>query len=471
MSSDVPYFVDYMVVAGGVIAFYQAFAIGANDVANALGTSVGSGALSVKQGIILGAIFEFLGAFIMGQFVTGTIKKGLVDIDQYAGELDLFILGMTCALAATTVWLLVATYFALPVSTTHTIIGAIIGFSVVQKGFGSLKWWSLGQIGLSWVLSPVLGGAMAFALFFVTNRTVLLHPFPWERSLQLLPYFAGLSVAILAVFIVRAEGPVVGVHLPVWVDVIVAVVVFIITALIVWRLIVPFMRSGRQLASYFPFRLFMKPRKSEPLIRASTDEQLAGGEAGTRSSEAPAPDSHQDDVHRAEENFVPLMVLSAVFVAFGHGSNDVANAVGPFAAVIEYKSTATINPNGDSIPVWIIAMGGLGIVLGLCIWGHRVMKTVGEDITKLTYSRGYSAQLSTATVVMLASFFGLPISTTHTAVGSVTGIGLVPNKLKVEGGLDRKTLGKIIIAWCVTFVAGAGLCIVFYLALRAIFFH
>jgi len=447
-------FIEVVALVGIPVAGAMAFAMGANDVSNALGTSVGSGALTIRQAVILGGIFEFLGTIIMGRFVTGTIKSGVLDVEAFAGEMDKFALGMFCALVAATAWLLIATYFSLPVSTTHTVVGGILGFGLVEKGLKAVKGWEMLRILGGWLLSPFLGTILSFLLFLSIHRSVLINDFPHERSIKLLPIFAALTMSILGVFILVSEAPLLKIPIPWWVNIIAFVVIFIVSGLIVKLAIV--IRSRRKKLKKDDYD------SSEDLIKNVPYEEIG----------AEAPDTVEDinndmTLKKAEENFKILMIIGAVIVAFAHGSNDVSNAVGPVAALWEYRNTGTISTDGDggNVPFWLLLLGGVGIVLGVGTLGHRVMKTVGEKITKLNHPRGFAAQLSTATTVLLASLLGLPISTTHTSVGSVTGTGIVPGSTSA-GGINRKMLWKILAGWIVTIFAGCLGTVLLYLLLR-----
>eukprot|EP01119_Soliformovum_irregulare_P015191 TRINITY_DN4239_c0_g1_i2.p1 TRINITY_DN4239_c0_g1~~TRINITY_DN4239_c0_g1_i2.p1 ORF type:complete len:412 (+),score=91.91 TRINITY_DN4239_c0_g1_i2:123-1358(+) len=408
-------FLEVMPLIGIFIGGLMAFAIGANDVANALGTSVGSGALSIRKAIILGGIFEFAGTMIMGRFVTGTIKAGIVDVNAFSDDMDRFVLGMFCTLAIATSWLLIATWFALPVSTTHTVVGGIVGFALVEKGIAAVHGWPIARILLSWVASPFLGCFCSYVLFFSIQRFVLSRSEPLKESVKFLPLYAGITISILGVFIIQSEAPLAGVNVPIWVSVIVFVILIGLGTAVTKFAILPFLSKSRD----WRFMIPSKYRKLEMATVVTHSEQssedvtddVSSDDAKVKlddidaSDELPtSPGIRDEELDASENNFKALMILSAVFVAFAHGSNDVANAIGPVAAIWEYRETGTVaTSNAATVPIWLLLLGGVGIVLGLALLGYKVMATIGEKITKLTHSRGYAAQLSTATTVMVFS--------------------------------------------------------------------
>eukprot|EP01118_Nematostelium_gracile_P015970 TRINITY_DN651_c0_g1_i1.p1 TRINITY_DN651_c0_g1~~TRINITY_DN651_c0_g1_i1.p1 ORF type:complete len:437 (+),score=114.26 TRINITY_DN651_c0_g1_i1:129-1439(+) len=426
-------FIEAVPYLGIIAAAVMAFAIGANDVANALGTSVGSGALTIKKAIILGGIFEFLGTMIMGRFVTGTIKGGIVDTSVFEDNMDKFVLGMFCTLIAATIWLLVATALSLPVSTTHTVVGGIIGFAVVEKGFSVIQLQGIGVILLGWVVSPLMGCFISFVIYLAITKFIMKTRDPFQFAIKFLPIFAALTISILGVFIIVSEVPLLGAKIPVWADLLIFIGLFLISAPIIKFLVVPwYVKRFQYNKPGLPTTDEDTAQEGESLM-ADVGSPMENNPDQVQ-EEGTNEESNRDDEkeeffgskERSEEAFKALMILTAVFVAFAHGSNDVANAIGPAAALWEYKNNGKVGGSGDAVPFFLLLLGGIGIVIGLAVLGHRVMKTIGEKITKLTHSRGYSAQLATASTVMVASFFGLPISTTHTLVGSVTGISLVP---------------------------------------------
>ena len=394
----------------GVLALYMAWAIGANDVANAMGTSVGSGALTVWGAILVAAIFEFAGAFFAGGHVTDTVRKGMLDI-SLIGRAQL-IYGMLGSLAAAGTLLVVATRFGLPVSTTHAIVGAIVGFGVVSIGPEVVNWGKIGQIVLSWLTSPLLAGVIAFGIFQFTRAKVLDTKDPVVQIRKLGPVFF-----FLVFFIIGLVTLFKGLK-PLKLD-------LNLTQALIGSTLLGFVGSG--LGIFFIRRVQLGPE--DPKHRFS----------------------------RVEKIFVVLQILTACAIAFAHGSNDVANAIGPLAAISSAISGADLGGKASVSP-WMLAIGGIGIVFGLATWGYRVMETVGKRITELTPSRGFAAQLAAATTIVVASRMGIPISTTHTLVGAALGVGLA----RGISALDLRVVGKIIASWVATLPIAAGLSMFFY---------
>ena len=394
----------------GVLALYMAWAIGANDVANAMGTSVGSGALTVWGAILVAAIFEFAGAFFAGGHVTDTVRKGMLDISLIGR--DQLIYGMLGSLAAAGTLLVVATRFGLPVSTTHAIVGAIVGFGVVSIGPEVVNWGKIGQIVLSWLTSPLLAGVIAFGIFQITRSKVLDTKDPVAQIRKLGPVFF-----FLVFFIIGLVTLFKGLK-PLKLD-------LNLTQALIGSTLLGFVGSG--LGIFFIRRV-----------------QLG-------------QEDPKDRFSRVEKIFVVLQILTACAIAFAHGSNDVANAIGPLAAISSAISGADLGGKASVSP-WMLAIGGIGIIFGLATWGYRVMETVGKRITELTPSRGFAAQLAAATTIVVASRMGIPISTTHTLVGAVLGVGLA----RGISALDLRVVGKIIASWVATLPIAAGLSMFFY---------
>lgn len=404
-----------------VFGLFMAWGIGANDVANAMATSVGSRALTIKQAVIIAAIFEFLGAFLAGGQVTKTIRKGMVDTEALAGSPELLIYGMLASLLAAGVWLLIATYKGWPVSTTHSIVGAIVGFAAVGVGVEAVHWAKVGSIAASWVVSPLLSGVIAFLLFMSVQKLILDTSDPLRNAKRYIPVYmfvVGFIVALVTLFKGLSH---VGLEFTSNQNYMMAVVIGFVTSMI---------------GVFFIRRLKIDPSEDK--------------------------DFHFTNV---EKLFGVLMMITACAMAFAHGSNDVANAVGPMAAVVGIVENGGQISSKSALPLWILAVGGVGIVAGLAMYGHRVIATVGTGITELTPSRGFAATLAAATTVVLASGTGLPISTTHTLVGAVLGVGLA----RGIGALNLQIVGTIFMSWIVTLPAGALLAIVFFYILKAIF--
>ena len=371
---------DTFLLSFAVIAcIYMACNIGANDVANAMGTSVGSKALTFKQAIMIAAVAEFIGAFFVGGHVSDTIRKGMLDPTIFEAVPYHLVYGMISALIAAALWLHIASYLGWPVSTTHSIVGGVVGFGVIAGGMDVINWGKMGQVVLSWVVSPVMGGLVAFCVFKFISKKVFSKRTPLVHAKNLLPYM------VFCVFVILANA-------------------MVYKGLKNLHLNLPF-SSALVISLAVGSLAFLVAKFFAGKITYNTSWDL------------------QKQFLETENIFKYLQILTAFYVAFAHGSNDVANAVGPLAAVVGILKDGHVHMK-VIMPLWILGLGGGFIVFGLLIWGARVMKTVGENITELTPSRGFAATFAAATVVLICSKMGLPISTTHTLVGSVIGVGM-----------------------------------------------
>jgi len=406
-----------LVVMAAVVGFFMAWGIGANDVANAMGTSVGSKAITLKQAIIIAMIFEFAGAYLAGGEVTSTIRKGIIDVSYFTDIPEYLVLGMIASLLSAGIWLAVASYFGWPVSTTHSIIGAIIGFTAVGVSPDAVEWGKVGGIVGSWVVTPAISGLIAILIYISAKKLIFDRATPLIYAVKYVPIYMGLAGFIMSLVTIKKGLKHVGLGLPTEQGYMLAIAIGVIVGLIGMVLI----------------------RRLHVEKALTTEEQTAN----------------------VEKIFAILMVLTACCMAFAHGSNDVANAIGPLAAVVSVVSNdGAILDNAD-LAWWILPLGGLGIVAGLALFGHRVMKTIGQGITHLTPSKGFAAELAAATTVLIASGTGLPISTTQTLVGAVLGVGIVQGVAALNG----KVIRSIIISWIVTLPAGASLSIIFFFIL------
>ncbi len=409
------------IVLAVMFGLYMTWGIGANDVANAMGTSVGSGALSVKQAIIIAAIFEFAGAFLAGGHVTKTIRKGIIDPTTVIDQPEILVWGMLSALIAAAIWLTVASWLGWPVSTTHSIIGAIVGFAIVGIGVEAVNWPKIGTIVLSWLVSPIVGGALSFFLMISIQKLILDTEKPLINAKRYAPYYVflvGFVISLVTLF----KGLK---HLDIDLSVAQSFIFSGILALIL------------TIISYF---LINK-------IDASSGESV------------------REQFKQVEKIFGILMIFSASAMAFAHGSNDVANGIGPMAAVISIVDSGGEVVQKSDLPIWILFVGGLGIVIGLSTLGYRVMLTIGTKITELVPTRGFSAELAAAATVVIASRTGIPVSTTQIAVGAVMGVGLA----RGIGALDLRVIGGIMMSWVITLPVGAILSIFFFFFFRGIF--
>ncbi len=410
-----------LLVLACAFGFFMAWGVGANDVANAMGTSVGSRALTIKQAILIAMVFEFCGAYFAGGEVTETIKNGILDATQIPP--DLFILGMMSSLLAAGAWLMIASVKGWPVSTTHSIVGAVIGFGAVGVSVDAVNWGAIGPIVASWVVTPFMSGVIAFGLFMSVQALIMNTDNPFQKAKRYVPVYMFLTGFMVSIMTFSKGLKHVGINLSSAESMLLSIGVGLLVALIGVAL----------------------------LSRIQVDEEADKA-------------FHYASV---EKVFAILMIFTACAMAFAHGANDVANAVGPLAAVV-----GAIQAGGDmlvgaksAVPGWVLLLGAVGIVVGLATYGWKVIATIGKGITELTPSRGFAAELATATTVVAASALGLPISTTHTLVGAVLGIGIA----RGIGALNLGVIGKIFTSWLVTLPVGAGLSILFFLVFRAIF--
>ena len=400
-----------------VFGLFMAWGIGANDVANAMATSVGSKALTIKQAILVAAVFEFLGALLAGGEVTSTIRKDIVDVELFSGAPELLVYGMLASLLAAGTWLLIASRNGWPVSTTHTIVGAIVGFAAVGIGIDAVQWGKVATIVMSWVVSPMMAGFIAFLIYKSVQRLILSQDDPLTCAKRYVPiyiFFAAFTITLVTILKGLKH---VGLDLSLANSYLFAVVIAVVIALI-----------GRF-----------------AIQRIRPDSKL----------------DKKDRFHTVERVFAVLMVITACSMAFAHGSNDVANAIGPLAAVISVAQSGIVSAKA-ALPVWVLLLGGTGIVIGLATFGVHVIATVGRKITQLTPSRGFAAELAAASTIVIASGTGIPVSTTHTLVGAVLGVGLARG---IEA-IDLRVVRRIFMSWIVTIPAGAFLAIIFFFLFR-----
>jgi len=395
-----------VIILGGstvAIAFYVAWSIGANDLANSMGTSVGSKALSIKKAVIIAGIFEFAGAVLVGVHVTRTLQSGIVNpnLPIFVNNPYLYIYGMLSALLAAAIWITISTYFSLPISTSQSIVGALIGFGVVAAGVSAVSWGKIIEIGESWVLSPFAGALLAFLVFYILKKLIFDVKKPFASTKKVLPFLSFVLIAVILFSIFHSLECTNIPPIPLVYAVLITIVCGCIAAVVCY--------------------IFVQRYKPGPL---KTD---------------------MDQYHAIEHMFVYLQIITACFVAFAHGSNDVANAIGPLAAIINILESGTVT-SIMGCPVWLIVLGAVGIVVGLSTWGYKVIYTIGRRITEITPTRGFSAEFSTALVVLVCSQFGLPVSTSQVLVGSVIGVGLAKGIVAV----DLKIIRTILTSWVIT---------------------
>ena len=408
-------------ISACVFGFFMAWGIGANDVANAMGTSVGTRALTLGQAILVACVFEFAGAYLAGGEVTSTIRKGIIDPTILSGSPNLLVYGMLSSLLAAGTWLLFASFKGWPVSTTHSIVGAIVGFAAVGISFDAVIWSEVTTIAASWVVSPLLAGTISFLIFKSVQVLILDTDDPFAKAKKYVPGYMFLVGFVIAMVTFLKGLKHVGFDLSFQQSIIFSTAFGIVIALL--------------------GKAFL--RRVENVSKQRGDVVFDG----------------------VERVFAILMVFTACAMAFAHGSNDVANAVGPLAAVASIVQSGGDIAAASVLPWWILLLGGSGIVAGLIMLGYRVIETVGRNITELTPSRGFAAELAAATTVVLASGAGLPISTTHALVGAVLGVGLARGISAINAGV----VGRILISWLVTLPVGAGLSVIFFFMFKGIF--
>lgn len=404
-----------------IFGFYMTWGIGANDVANAMGTSVGSGAVSIKQAIFIAAIFEFAGAFIAGGQVTKTIRKGIIDPASIVNTPELLVYGMLGALLGAALWLMIASMRGWPVSTTHSIVGAIVGFGMSGIGMHAVNWAKIGKIVMSWLISPLIGGVIAFILMMSIRHFILNTETPFRKA--------------------KAYGPLY-----------VFLLGFIVT-------LVSLFKGLKHLKLALTIEQSFMTATVAGIIVAIIGKILI--------DKVEMDETADKSFHFAsvEKVFTPMMIFAACAMAFAHGSNDVANGIGPLAAVVSIVQSGGQVAQKAPLPIWILVLGGAGIVVGLATMGYKVMATIGTKITELTPTRGFCATLAAATTVVIASRTGLPVSTTHIAVGAVMGVGLA----RGVGALDLRVIGGIVVSWVVTLPAAGIVSALTFFTLKGIF--
>jgi PiT family inorganic phosphate transporter len=410
-----------LILLAAGFAFFMAWGIGANDVANAMGTSVGSKALTIKQAIIVAMIFEFAGAYLAGGEVTATIRSGIIDSGYFVDTPELLVFGMIGSLLAAGTWLLIASWLGWPVSTTHSIIGAIVGFAAVGVGTEAVHWSKVTGIVGSWVITPMIAGLIAYFIFLSAQRLIFDSENPLAMAKRYVPFYMGLTGFMVSLVTIKKGLTHVGLDLT--------------------------SAQGYGAALGLAVVLF-----------------FVGKYAIGRLKFDPSADRHMHYTN-VERVFAILMVVTACAMAFAHGSNDVANAIGPLAAVVSIVSSGGEIASTTKLAWWVLPVGAIGIVLGLAMLGRRVIATIGKGITHLTPSRGFAAELAAATTVVIASGTGLPISTTQTLVGAVLGVGMARGIAALNLGVVR----NIVVSWVVTLPAGAIMSIMFFYMLKGIF--
>jgi len=412
---------NVLIILAIIFGTFMAWGIGANDVANAMGTSVGSGAVTIKQAIIIAVIFEFAGAILAGGEVTATIRKGILDAALFTNEPHLLVYGMLASLLAAGMWLLIASSFGWPVSTTHSIVGAIVGFGAVGVGVDAVAWSKVFKIVISWVASPVLAGVISFILFRSLQNLIIDTKHPFDNAKKYVPYYMFLVGFIVSLVTIFKGLKHIGVSFDTFTSYSLSIGVGLLVAII---------------GTFLIRNIHLDPDENKDFYYASM-----------------------------ERVFGVLMIITAAAMAFAHGSNDVANAIGPLAAIYSVVESGGLIGAKSALPIWVLLVGGTGIVIGLITYGHKVIATIGTGITQLTPSRGFAATLAAAATVVIASGTGIPVSTTQVLVGAVLGVGLA----RGMAALDTRVINKIFLSWIVTLPAGAFMSILFFFALKGIF--
>ena len=411
--------VIYITLAA-LFGIFMAWGIGANDVANAMATSVGSKALTIKQAILVAAVFEFAGAVLAGGEVTSTIRKGIVDTTPIAGQPELLVYGMLAALLAAGTWLLVASRQGWPVSTTHSIVGAIVGFAAVGIGFDAVQWGKVGTIVMSWVVSPLTAGFIAYLIYQTVQRLILQHEDPLQRAKRYVPiyiFFAAFTITLVTILKGLSHvGLEIGTVEAYLLATAIAVLIAIVGVLMIRRI---------------------KPNK-----KAEKHQHYLYSGARLRRA---------DDRHRLFDGIRTWLQRRRQCNRSARSSHIAL----PAPAKLQSQS---------ALPLWVLLLGGGGIVVGLATYGRHVIATVGKKITQLTPSRGFAAELAAATTIVIASGTGIPISTTHTLVGAVLGVGLARG---IEA-IDLRVVGRIFVSWVVTIPAGAILAIIFFFIFKTV---
>jgi len=489
----------WILAFGIIFSFIAAFGIGANDVANAFATSVGAKSITLKQAVIIAAIFEFSGAFFMGSHVASTIRKGITDLDHFEDIPDVLMFGMMCVCFSVSVWLLLATALSLPVSTTHTCVGSVLGVAVAARGFEAVNWDVVTKIVISWFASPILSGLIAVGLWKSIKHGILRGSNPRARTLMFYPFLVSFCVIIVIFYTIFKGSPQYDLdETPLGIAFGIAFGVGIFAGLLTYGIALPYLeeRMDKELAD----KLVAKEEGDEEMAQKGgnideadsvdddpkrnpdrsnePDEYEADGKKDTTPKQEEKteptcmakifPDLHKvfedqvtDDVLKmlsaseafdesAELAFSYLQVFSACFDAFAHGANDVANAIGPMAAVYAIWDTGIVEKKVD-MPLWILAMGGIGLVVGLALYGQNIIIAIGHKLTKISPSRGFCIEIGAALVVITGSRFEIPLSTTHCQVGATVGVGMS------EGinNVNWWSFLLIVIGWIITLVVAA----------------
>ena len=480
---------QWIFICGILFALYNAWGIGANDCANSFATSVGSGVLTLRKAVIIAAIFEFSGAVLMGSHVTETVRKSIVDIDIFHKNPGALMFGMLCADLSSAIWLTIATYFKYPVSTTHSIIGAIIGFSLAYGGRDAVDWEQVGFIVLSWIASPLLSSVFAFCIFYTIQIFIFGSAKPFEYTLYLFPILTFFTFFINVLFIIYKGSPNLDLdEMELWKCMLISISIGIITSVGAQYLYIPYVKRklvmneeesrhvGETSVGGIELRTnsYQEAIKSIQLKDITQEEEIIPVkvdknyiydysrtiEFNIKESKKYTRDLETDKINieinelyekavdideRSEQLCSWIQIITACFSSFAHGSNDVANAIAPLSTIYSIYQNGFIKDT-TNVPIWILVLGGVGIVSGLATWGYKIIDRMGKQLTKITPSRGFVIELSAATTVILASRAEIPISTTHCQVGSILGCGMAGGMKNIKWSLVK----GILFSWLVT---------------------
>ena len=492
----------WIFIAGIFFAFYNAWGGGANDCANSFATAVGSKTLTLKQAILIASVFEFTGAVLMGSHVTDAVRKNIVSEDLFTSNPGALMFGMLCADLASALWLTFATYFKYPVSTTHSIIGAIIGFSLAYGGGDAISWNKVGLIVASWFASPIIAGLFSLIIFTLVKKLVFQSNDPFNRTAKLFPLLTFITFFINSLFIIYKGSPQLDLdEMPFEVCFGISVGIASGTGLISWYFYLPYAKKKLELmykeettgentmentgnniemrTLSYSDALTQKTINPELETESNTDtididicieneqedtESIDYHKKRIRELENKKKTDKINELHsnayeideKSDKLCSWLQIFTSCFSSFAHGSNDVANAIAPLATIFSIYQYNEILETAD-VPIWILALGGVGIVVGLATWGYKIIDRIGKELTKVSPSRGFIIELSAAMTVIIASRTELPVSTTHCQVGSVVGCGLSEGKNNVQWKLLKGILWSWFITLPVTGLLSAGL--------------
>ena len=475
----------WLFLVGTVAMSYNAFMLGANDVSNSFATSVGSGVLSIKQTKYIAGFFEFTGAFLMGSRVSKTIRKGIVELGVFKGHPGALMLGMVCANISAGIWLHIATYLKLPVSTTHSIVGSIIGFSLVFKGYDAVNWgWfefkGFSKIIISWFISPIIAGAFAYLLYNILNLTVIKSSDPYKNVLRIFPILTSFTVLLGMMFIIYKGSPQLELDdMDLGTSFAISVPCSILVGALTWFVYIPYkkrkmdeniiLHAEQEIQAVEIPDILVVPGHAEIPVVEENIIDLDGAESpedqikvlqkeinerksSIRKEKLDLLHSHAKPISIEVETLCSsLQVITACFSSFAHGANDVSNSIAPYATVYAMYQDLPVDKKND-VPIWILFLGGFWIVVGLATWGYKVIERIGEEMTKVTPSRGFLIEYSAALTTLIASRLELPVSTTHCQIGAVIGCGLGDNNLK---SIQWKLVKHIFLSWLVTVPAAA----------------